>query len=172
MRGLQNPILILKDTRCATAIPEDYGNSRMGSLAALSFSEGAGKAQRQRWDLGWLSRTAVSPRITELQPHGSYLGQVVLGLAHWVLGQSQLVLGQITAVDWFYLWLNYTLVGFWVSQLIWGNWLLGCSLGQSVGFWVGHLGFGLIFVSVSGFGLIFGSMDWDLGVSLDQRADF
>lgn len=137
-----------------------------------SQTEGAGKAQRQRWDLGWLSRTAVSPRITELQPHGSYLGQVVLGLAHWVLGQSQLVLGQITAVDWFYLWLNYTLVGFWVSQLIWGNWLLGCSLGQSVGFWVGHLGFGLIFVSVSGFGLIFGSMDWDLGVSLDQRADF
>lgn len=39
MRGLQNPILILKDTRCATAIPEDYGNSRMGSLAALSFSD-------------------------------------------------------------------------------------------------------------------------------------
>lgn len=42
-------------------------------------------------------------------------------------------------------------VGLWVSQLIWGCWLLGRSLGRTVGF-----------------GLIFRSMEWGLGAVLDQ----
>lgn len=93
-----------------TAIPE-----RDHWLLFPSETVDAGKTQPQHWDLGVALQDSTGGfwRIMEFQPCGSSLGQLVLGLVHWVLGQ---------------------LVGFWVSRLIWGRWILGCSLGQSVGF--------------------------------------
>lgn len=91
-------------------------------------------------------------------------------------------------VNWFWGWF----IEFWVSQLIWGRWILGCSSGQlvfrsiswfqvgqsgfvsisqvlcqSVGFWVDFCVSQWFFGSI-GFGLIFRSMDWGLGCFLDQ----
>lgn len=59
-------------------------------LLLPSETEGAGKTQLQRWDLGMALQdsTGGSQRMIEFQPHGSHLDQLVLGLVHRVLDQS------------------------------------------------------------------------------------
>lgn len=122
------------------AIPEDYGNSRRGSLVALSFRDrgcrenpaaapgfGGGSPGQHRWVLEnygiptlWLLFGSV----------GFGAGSLGFGSAGGVLGQS---------VD----------LGSLDFGLLFGS--VSWFLGRSVGFCVNQLGVGLIFVSVSGF---------------------
>lgn len=58
----------------------------MGSLAALSFGA-RGCRENPAAALGFGDgSTGGTQRMTEVQPHGSSLAQLVLGLVHWVLG--------------------------------------------------------------------------------------